>query len=130
MQIPISLRMASALLWLSIFGLGIPCLMAIRNLSLGRGIPYVFGYPAYGGGAFERHGIPTSIPLLIGFLVVVLVVGYAGWLLWNGHKSGAVLALIMLVPEAIYWWGFDLPFPPIAAVIRTVLILINWAILV
>ena len=130
MNIPFSLRFSAGLLWLSTFGLGIPCLMAIRNLSAGLGIPCVFGYPAYGGGGFERHGLVTSIPLLLGFLVICLFDGWAGWLVWNGHKSGAFLAFILLIPEAVYWWGFDLPFPPIAALARTILIIISWASLV
>ncbi len=130
MNVPVSLRIASGLLWLSTFGLGIPCLMAIRNLNAGRGIPYVFGFPAYGGGGFERHGLATTIPLLVGFLVVCIIEGYAGLLLWNGRKTGAILALILLVPGMVYWWGFDLPYPPIAAVVRTILIVICWSSLV
>jgi len=130
MNLPILLRFASVLLWISAIGLGVPCIMAIHNLSQGRGIPFVFGFPAYGGGGFERHGLVTSIPLLVGFLVICLIEGYAGWLLWNGHKAGGLLALILLVPGTIYWWGFDLPYPPIAAFIRTVLILTSWPSLV
>ena len=130
MNQPILVRVASGLLWLSTIGLGIPCLMSIRNLFAGRGIPYVFGFPAYGGGGFERHGLATSIPLLIGFLLVSVVEGLAGWLLWNGQKTGGILALILLIPGSVYWWGFDLPYPPIAAIIRTILILICWSSLV
>lgn len=104
--------------------------MAIHNIFQGRGIPYVFGFPAYGGGGFERHGLVTTVPMLIGFLLVCLIEGYAGLLLWNGHKAGGILALILLIPGAIYWWGFDLPYPPIAAIIRTIFILINWSLLV
>ena len=100
------------------------------NLSQGRGIPFVFGFPAYGGGGFERHGLVTSIPMLVGFLVICLIEGYAGWLLWNGHKAGGLLALILLAPGTIFWWGFDLPYPPIDAFIRTVLILTCWSNLV
>lgn len=125
----ISLRVASVLLWISTFGLGIPCVIAINNLSRGRGIPYVLGFPAYGGGGFERHGFVTTIPMLIGFLIVCIIEGYAGWQLWNGHKAGGILALLLLIPGAVYWWGFDLPFPPIAAIIRTVLIVICWSLL-
>jgi hypothetical protein len=104
--------------------------MAIHHLALGKGIPYVFGFPAYGGGGFERHGLATTIPLLIGFLVLCLAEGYAGWLLWNASKTGGALALILLVPGIFYWWGFDLPYPPIAAIIRTVLIVVNWSLLI
>jgi hypothetical protein len=127
MVIPISIRVSSVLLWISAIGLGIPCIMALNNLSHGRGIPFVLGFPAYGGGGFERHGLITSIPLIAGFLVVCLIEAYAGWLLWNGNKLGGILALILLIPGAIYWWGFDLPYPPILAIIRTVLILISWS---
>jgi len=130
MNVPISIRFASGLLWISTLGLGIPCVMAIRNLLAGRGIPYVFGFPAYGGGGFERHGMATTIPLLIGFLVVCLAEGFAGWLLWNGQKAGGILAFTLLIPGAIYWWGFDLPYPPILALIRTILIIIFWSNLV
>jgi hypothetical protein len=122
-----SLRAAAILLWISAFGLGVPCLVAIRNLSSGRGIPFVFGFPAYGGGAFERHGIQTTVPLLLGFFLVCILEAIAGWLLWGGHRSGGILALVLLVPGALYWWGFDLPYPPIAAVFRTILILVGWS---
>jgi hypothetical protein len=127
MSIPISLRFAAILVWISAVGLGVPCIMAIRNLAAGRGIPLVLGFPAYGGGAFERHGLSTTIPLLLGFLLICLLEAIAGWLLWGGHRSGAILALALLVPGAIYWWGFDLPYPPIAAVVRVILIVLGWS---
>jgi hypothetical protein len=126
MSVPILLRAAAILSWFLALGLGVPCLMAIRNLSRGRGIPLVLGFPAYGGGGFERHGFPTTIPLVAGFLLVCIFEALAGGLLWGGYRAGAILALVLLVPGTIYWWGFDLPYPPIAAIIRTVLILLAW----
>ncbi len=130
MSIPISIRAAAIALWISGVGLGIPCIMAIRNLSQGLGIPLVLGFPAYGGGAFERRGIATTIPLLLGFLVVCLLEVAAGWLLWGGHRSGGILGLVLLVPAAVYWWGFDLPYPPILAVLRVILIVVGWSSLI
>lgn len=130
MSVSVSLRIAAVLAAISAFGLGIPCILAIRNLSAGRGIPFVFGFPAYGGGGFERHGLVTTIPLLIGFLMICILEGYAAWLLWGGYKTGAVLALILVIPGIIYWWGFDLPYPPVAALIRTVLIVLSWRVLI
>ena len=56
---PSTIRTAAVLLWVSGVGLGIPCLMAIRNLLGGRPIPRVLGYPAYGEGPFEQHGVST-----------------------------------------------------------------------
>lgn len=127
MAVPFSLRVAAILSWISAFGLGVPCLMAIRNLSAGRDIPLVFGFPAYGGGGFERHAMPTTIPLLAGFLLVCVLEAVAGWLLWGSHRSGGILAMLLLAPGALYWWGFDLPYPPIAATVRTILIVLGWS---
>ena len=126
MTIPVPARVAAVLLWVSAVGLGIPCLMAIRNLMMGRGIPLVLGFPAYGGGPFERHGLPTTVALLSGFLLVCLLEGVAGFLLWSGLRSGALLALLLLLPGAVYWWGFSLPYPPLVALLRTIPILFSW----
>lgn len=121
-----SIRVASILCWISAIGFGAFTLPAIRNLLTGRGIPIVFGFPAYGGGPFERHGLKTSVPLLAAFLLVCVLEGVAGWLLRGGHKSGAILALALLPFRVVFWWGFALPFGPIFAVARTILILIGW----
>jgi hypothetical protein len=124
--IPVQLRVAAILLWFNAVGFGIFCVPAILNLLRGRAIPYVMGFPAYGEGPFEQIGLPTTVPLLIGFLLVCILEGVAGWWLWNGYKSGAILALALLPVGAIFWWGFALPIPPILALMRTLLILLNW----
>jgi hypothetical protein len=126
MSVPLQLRVASILLWTTAVGFGVFCLPAIRNLLLGRGIPRVLGFPAYGEGPFERHGLPTTVPLLTGFLAVCVLEGVAAWSMWGGHRFGAILALALLPAGAVFWWGFALPFPPIFAVVRTVLILLAW----
>jgi hypothetical protein len=119
-------QLAAILAWFDAIGLAIPGLIGISSLLAGRGVPLVLGYPSYGGGAFERMGIATSVPLLLAFLVVLIAEMPAGWLLWQGQRSGAVLALLLLVPEAIFWWGFDLPIPPILGVARVVTIALAW----
>ena len=125
-SVTVPLRIAAILLWINAVGFGVFCLPAIRNLLMGRDIPYVMGFPAYGKGPFERVGIPTTVPLLSAFLLVCILEGVAGWLLWSGHKTGAILAIALLPVGAIFWWGFALPIAPIFALIRTVLILLNW----
>jgi len=57
---------------------------------------------------------------------VCLLEALAGWLVWGGHRSGALLALALLPFGAVFWWGFALPIPPILAVIRTVIIVMQW----
>jgi hypothetical protein len=123
---PIGLRVAAILLWLNGIGFGVFCIPAIRSLSMGRDIPMVMGFPAYGRGPFERIGIPTTVPLLAGFLLVCILEVVAGLLLWGGSKVGAIIALALLPAGAIFWWGFALPFGPIFAVISTVLIVLGW----
>jgi hypothetical protein len=120
------LRVAAILQWLIAVGFGVFCFPAIRNLLIGRPIPLVMGFPAYGRGPFERLGIPTTIPLVVAFLLVCILEAVAGVLLWGGYKSGAVLALVLLPAGAIFWWGFALPIPPIFAFVWTMLILLGW----
>lgn len=126
MNIPVHLRVAAILLWVNGIGFGVFCIPAIRNLLMGRDIPVVMGFPAYGKGPFERVGIPTTVPLLAGFLLVCILEVVAGLLIWGGSKVGAILALVLLPAGALFWWGFALPFGPIFAIISTVLIVLGW----
>lgn len=96
MTVPILIRVAAILHWFIAVGFGVFCFPAIRNLLIGRDIPMVMGFPAYGRGPFERVGIPTTVPLLAAFLLVCILEAVAGVLLWGGYKSGAVLALVLL----------------------------------
>jgi hypothetical protein len=48
--------------------------------------------------------------------------GFAARWLWRGRRRGAVLALGLVPVGAVFWWGFALPYPPMAALARTVLI--------
>lgn len=126
MTIPTPIQVAAILHWFIAVGLGVFCFPAIQNLLTGRDIPLVMGFPAYGRGPFERVGLPTTVPLLLVFLLVCILEVVAGVLLWSGYKSGAILALVLLPAGAAFWWGFALPIPPIFALIRTALILLNW----
>jgi hypothetical protein len=126
LDIPMPLRAAAILLWINGFGFGVCCLPGIRNLLTGRDIAMILGFPAYGRGPFEHVGIPTTVPLLAGFLLVCSAECVAGWLLWSGYTTGAILALALLPAGAIFWWGFALPIPPIFAIARTVLIVVSW----
>lgn len=126
MGVPLHFKLAALLLWLNAAGFGLPCLKAIGNLLTGRDIPYIMGFPAYGRGPFERYGLQTNVPLLMGFLIVCLLEGLAGWLVWRGKRRGAILALASMPGGAVYWWGFELPFPPLFAIVRTFLIVRRW----
>lgn len=94
------------------------------SLAKGHGVPTVMGFPAYGGGPFDRHGIRSSVPLLGGFLLVCLLEVAAGTLVWQGRNAGAILGYALLVPGAAYWWGFALPFGWLIGAARTALTLL------
>jgi hypothetical protein len=126
MNVSIQLRVAAVLLVVNGLGFGVFCIPAIRNLLQGRDLPVVMGFPAYGRGPFERLGIPTTVPLLAGFLFVCALEILAGVLLWGGSKGGAYLAFALLPAAAVFWWGFALPFGPLLALISTVLIVLGW----
>ncbi len=120
------LRLAAILTLISGVGFGVFCIPAIRNLINGYDIPIIMGFPAYGRGPFERNGFPTTVPLLVGFLIVCILEVVAGMQVWGGSKTGAILALALLPAGAIFWWGFALPFGPLFAFLRTILILLGW----
>jgi hypothetical protein len=63
------IKITSMVTWLSGLGFGIPCLYGIWKLWKSGSIAYVMGYPTYGHGPFERIGVNTTIPLLLGFLL-------------------------------------------------------------
>ena len=73
MSAEISLRVAAILCWFTAIGFGYPNLPAMWSLLNGRGVPLLFGFPAYGGGTFERFGITTSVPLLGAILLVCVL---------------------------------------------------------
>jgi hypothetical protein len=120
------IRTAAILSWFLGLGFGIPCVMAIRSVLAGRGIVYLLGFPTYGNGPFERHGVHSTPTLLSGFLLLCALECTAGVLLWGGHKTGAILAFALLPLGAVYWWGFALPIPPMFAVARAIAIVLAW----
>ena len=122
-----AVRAAAALCWVNAVGFGVFTIPAIARVRVGKDLPIVMGFPAYGRGPFEAHGVKSTVPLLAGFLVVCIVEGVAGWLLWRGRRSGAIVAIGVLPAGAVYWWGFALPIPPVFALVRTALIVSRWA---
>ena len=82
------------------------------------------GFPTYGGGPFEKWGLPTSVALLAGFLVVCLAEVAVGAMIWADAPGYKVAALVLLPFEMVFWIGFALPFGPPFGIARTVLVLL------
>jgi hypothetical protein len=119
------LRAAAAALWLDGLGFGVLVPPAIASVAAARGVPTVGGFPAYGEGPFESAGIPTTVPLLALFLLICGVQVVAGALVWRGRRAGAVLALLVLLPSAVFWWGFALPVGPVLGALWAALIVLG-----
>jgi hypothetical protein len=113
-------RAAAVLAWISGLGFGLPAVLGLRHFAQHHEVWTFMGFPAYGGGPFERWGIPTSVPLLAGFIAVCAAEIVVGVLLWFGRSIGLSLAIGLLPFELIYWIGFALPYGPILGAIRTI----------
>jgi hypothetical protein len=80
------------------------------------------GFPTYGNGPFERWGLPTSVPLLLGFVAVCAAEIAVGVLIWRDATAAPWLALALLPVELVFWIGFALPFGPLLGLARTALV--------
>ena len=121
------IKIAAICLWISGLGFGIPCIYGIGSMLKGKGIAYVMGFPTYGYGPFEKIGVHTTIPLLIGFLFVCALECTAGWGLWSGDKGAAILSFAIIPAELVFFIGFALPFGHLFLIVRFLLLLIGWS---
>jgi hypothetical protein len=121
-----SLRIAGANSIINGLGFGGFAIPAIVSVGQGHGIIYILGNPTYGNGPFEQIGVPTTVPLLAGFLsaCVVQVVGSV-LLLWP-RRSGIVVMLVGMLLSAIFWWGFNLPLAWINAATGLTFLVLAW----
>ena len=123
-----AVRGAAVLFWLISAGFGLYAFPAAAHLLQHRELPVTsFGFRAYGGGWFERFS-PETFALLLGLFVGICAVeAFAGWMLWTGSRAGGVLTLALVPIEIVFWSGFAVPIPPIAAVIRLGLLAAGWS---
>lgn len=84
----------------------------------------LLGFPTYGGGPFERMGLPTSIPLLVGFALVCLAEVAVGMMLLLNVPHAVTISYLLLPVELVFWIGFALPFGPPLGIARTILLLL------
>ena len=120
------LRAAAVLFFVDGIGFGVLVVPAIIRVIQHRPVPIVFGFPAYGGGPFERIGLRSTVPLLAGFLLVNVLEVVAGVLVWRGMRSGAIMGFALIPFGSFFWWGFALPTPPVVAAVRSILVAVSW----
>ncbi|HVD31763.1 MAG TPA: hypothetical protein VNE19_08630 [Methylomirabilota bacterium] len=123
-----ALQASSVLMWLVAAGFGIPAPFVASYLLRERTLPSFMGlFPMFGGGLFERFS-PEVFAVLLGlFTALCALEAYAGWLLWNGERIGALITLALLPIEVVFWAGFAVPIPPLFAIARLGLLAAGWS---
>ena len=115
-------------MWVVAAGFAIPAPFVASYYLRERTLPSFMGlFPMYGGGLFDRFS-PEVFAVLLGvFTAVGALEAYAGWLLWNGERLGALMTLALLPIELVFWAGFAVPIPPLIAVARFGLLAAGWS---
>ncbi|WP_369745190.1 hypothetical protein [Paenarthrobacter sp. AMU7] len=114
-------RVAAVLTWIYAAAFGVPAIpVGIYLLQNGYLPMFMDLFPMYAG-PWDGLQSWTFVALLMVFLGAVLVASWAAWLAWRGRRSGLALGLALLPVEAVFWIGFDLPFPWLFGVARGLL---------
>jgi hypothetical protein len=124
----VTTRVAAGMSGLLGLGFGIPGVIGAEHLNRTGGIWEFMGFPTYGPGMFADWGVPTTVPLIRGFVAVCAAEVVVGVLLWRRRTMtiGRMLALVLLPVEFLFWIGFKLPFGPLFGVLRTALVIVGW----
>lgn len=124
-------RIGAILTWVYAAGFGVSTIpVAVFLLRNGR-LPVFAGlFESFGGPWSARLEPRPFVGLLMAFLVVTGFAAWAAWMIWNGSKAGAVLALVLLPVEAVFWFGFALPIPWLIGAARLAFIALAWTSLV
>jgi hypothetical protein len=112
MSVPIESRIAAVLLWVVAFGwalLPTPWLMWWVVVRGRLPVLPLIGEPN-GGPFYLNYSHAVFVVLLAAAFVLGLVQAWAGWLLWNGQRSGALLQFALLPIEAVSGMGSRFPF--------------------
>lgn len=126
-SVPIESRAAALLLWIVAAGWALPAPWLMWWVLVRGRLPVlpIIGEP--NGGPFYLN-LPRGV--FVGLLAVSIALGiaqaWAGWLLWNGQRSGALFQFGLLPVEAVFWYGFGIPIPPVLAIVRLILIGLAW----
>jgi hypothetical protein len=123
-------RIAAGLVGFVSLGFGIPAVLGALHYSRTGEVWRLWGFPTYGPGLFEKWGWPNSAGLMVAFSAVCALALGAALLLWSPGTAllGAIAALVLLLAQAVFWVGYQLPFGPpfgIAAAALIVLGLVN-----
>lgn len=103
-------------------GFGLPGIFGALHLSRTGEVWKFLGFPTYGNGPFERWGVPTSVALIAGFVLVCVAELVLGGMILADAPGTKAVAIALLPFELAYWVGFALPFGPPLGIARTILL--------
>ena len=113
---------AAACSFLLGIGFGLPGVAGAWHFANTGEVWKFLGFPTYGGGPFERWGVPTSVALIAGFVLVCAAEVVLGGMILADTPGTKAFAIMLLPFEFAYWVGFALPFGPPLGIARTVLL--------
>lgn len=120
-------RGAAIVMWAYAAGFGLATIPVAQHLLVNGRLPMFLNFfPAFGGPWSTRLQPPAFVSVLGIFFVVTLLVATGAWMLWNGNRMRGIAALTLIPIEAIFWYGFALPIPPVLALVRVVLVIAGW----
>ena len=120
-------RGAAIVTWLQSLLFGLPAIPVSLYVVRNHELPWLWDmFPMYGGPWSDSLPEWRLVLALALFLLVSLISGYGASLLWRGRRAGLLMVAGLLPIEAVFWWGFALPFPVVGGVIRAVLIALAW----
>lgn len=120
-------QIAAILTWVYAAGFGLSTIPVAIFLTRNGRLPVFAGlFESYGGPWSSRLQPRPFTVLLMAFLGVTLLAAWAAWLMWNGSRAGAVLSLVLLPVEAVFWVGFALPIPWLIGIARVVFLALGW----
>ena len=125
--VPLAARGAAVMLWLVAAGWALPAPVLMWWVAVKGRLPVLPYIGEPNGGPFSESVAPGVFIVLLGLsLLLGIAQIVAGVLLWHGERAGAALQFAILPLEAVFWYGFALPIPPVFALIRVALVLLAW----
>ncbi|QJY47914.1 hypothetical protein [Pseudonocardia broussonetiae] len=120
-------RAFAVVTWVYVAGFGSASVPVAASLLESGQLPSFFGVFRMYAGPWSIGASPSTLVVLTTvFLALTLTAAWAAWLVRHGSRAGAVLAVVLLPVEALFWYGLSLPIPWLLGVARLVLLVAAW----
>lgn len=119
-------RIGAVLLAFVALGFGIPAVIGAARFARTGTIWRLWGYPTYDATSFGRLGVrlPPTV-LMVAFAVVCALAVVAAAMLWipATRSLGAFAGIALIAAQALFWFGFELPYGPPLGISAAILII-------